>query len=84
MPRRRGRPSKQYQKTNVNLDQKVYDELSLYLVDPFKGKLQYGALSKIVNGLLEHLLEHLRKEGVHPSKVFEAYGVDVNLEEHTE
>jgi len=59
------------------LEKDVLAELELYLIHPIKGRIQYGTLSTLINGLLRQMFTHLHKPGVDPVKVFRAYGVDI-------
>lgn len=75
--RSRGRPSKDATKTNIYVDKNLFAELELYLINPVKGRIQYGTFSALINGMLRSLLTHLKRPDVDPRKVLKAYGVEL-------
>lgn len=78
MPKRsRGRPAKDSTKTNIYIEKDVLAELELYLINPQKGRIQYGTLSTLVNGLLRQVITHLRKPNIDPVQVLRAYGIEI-------
>ena len=71
------RPKLNVVRMQVTIPQEVFDMIELYLQDPIKGKLRYGALSKINTALWRQLLRELEKPGVDIGAVIRRYGVDI-------
>lgn len=80
MPKRRGRPSKDQTRTHVYLENDILSSLEIFLLDPVKGKLRYGALSAVVNNLLRQFVKEITKPGVDPIPILAAYGVNLERE----
>jgi hypothetical protein len=83
MARRRGRPSRDTVQTSVYLDAETFGKVEMYLLDPVKGKLKYGALSTLVSGLLSQFLKQIEESGRDPVEVFRAYGIDLMTTEES-
>ena len=77
MSRRRGRPHKDFVRSHINIDADIFSQLELFIGDPRKAGLRYGALSTITNKLLRKFLEGIRTPGVDPVSYLRAYGVDI-------
>lgn len=73
------RISKNIERTTLTLDRDILAELEQYLLDNTRvpPRPQYGAMSKVVNGLLELLLAELRKPDVDPIVVFRRFNIEL-------
>jgi hypothetical protein len=71
------RPKKDVIRLHVSIPQSVCDQIDLYLLDPVKGKLRYGALSRITTALWLQLIRELEKPGTNPVDVLRTYGVEI-------
>ena len=70
-----GRPKGNSLKVNIMIDADLYDQLRIMLLDPRNGRLRYGAMQKIFNGLLRRFLSKMNEPGVDPVKLLAAYGI---------
>lgn len=52
-------------------------EVELYLMDPVKGKLRYGALSTLVCALLQQFVREIQKPGINPGEILRQYHIDI-------
>lgn len=71
------RPKKDVLKVTFTIPRELQDAIELYLLDPTKGKLRYGAFSKITTMLWQQLIRELEKPGVQPQEVLRRYGVSI-------
>lgn len=73
------RQQKNIERTCLTIDRDILAEMESYLLDNTRTppRPQYGAMSKIFNGLLRLLLMELRKPGVDPIEVFRRFDVDL-------
>lgn len=69
------RPKRNRVRTNVAIESPVFSQLELILSDPVKGGFRYGALSEVINRLLQKWLDTANQPGVDLVKFLEAYGV---------
>jgi hypothetical protein len=80
---RRGRPANDRVKTNIYIEGDILGELEIYLIDPIKGKLRYGVLSNLANGLFAQFLAYVRRDDVDINEAFSRYGIEL-LKDETE
>lgn len=77
MARKRGRPARDIVRTTVYLEEVTFGKVEMYLIDPKKGKLKYGALSTLLNSLLERFLQQVEASDRDPVEIFKGLGVDL-------
>lgn len=71
------RPKRNIVRTNITIPEETFDKIELYLLDPVRGKLRYGALSKITTALWLQLIRELEKPEMQPVDVLRRYGVEI-------
>jgi hypothetical protein len=80
MARKRGRPAKDTIQTSVYLDREALGRVEMYLLDPVKGKLKYGALSTLLSRLLTDFVTQVEASERDPVEIFRAYGIELITE----
>lgn len=71
------RPKTNVIRVHVTVPEEVLAHMETYVTDPTKGKLRYGALSKITTALWRQFLRELEKPGINPADLLRRYGVDI-------
>ena len=71
------RPRRDTSRVQVNIENDVLAEMELYLHDPVKGKMQYGALSNVINLTLRAWLKKIGDPNVKTEEFLQAYGINL-------